>query len=66
MIFTNINKFHKFLCLFEVRINTCKFGPNWGKSQAGRPTPATFCHEISRGANGAQGQVIPRWVLQIS
>ena len=48
------------------RINTCNFGPNWSKPQAGRLTPATFCHETSRRATRAQGQVIPRWVLQIS
>ena len=39
MISTNINKFHKFWCLFEVGSNWCKVGPKWGLGQAGRPTP---------------------------
>ena len=38
MISTNINKFHNFLCLFEVKSNWCKVGPKW----PGRP--AYPCH----------------------
>ena len=37
IIFTKIDKFHKFWWIFEFRYNIYKYEPNWENSRAGRP-----------------------------
>jgi len=64
MIFTNIDKFHKFWWLFEAMINMCKIGPKRDEPQAGRPTPAAHHHATSWRVAWAQERVTPRWVWQ--
>ena len=66
---TSSTSFYAYLKLGATGINLGQIGANSkpaGLGQAGRPTPATTCHEISWRVTWARGWVTPRWVLHNS